>query len=51
LEGKRSSRSRFAVEPLEIFPAERSIEPHIGQFLLNAVCSQAFIEVFEINEV
>src|SRR5437764_4141324 len=46
-----SGRLRLAVKPLEILTSKRSIQPHICQLFLDAVCAQAFVEVFEIDEI
>ncbi len=39
------------VQLLKIFPPERHIEPHVRQFFLNAVRTQAVVEVFEVDKI
>ena len=39
------------MQPLKLFFPKRPIQPQIGQFLLNAVCPQAVVEIFEIDKI
>lgn len=43
--------SSLSVKPFEVLPSERTIQPEVRQFLLNAVCPEAVVEVLEIDEV
>ena len=42
---------RLTVEPFEIFVTKGAVEPHVCELFLDAVRTEAFVEVFEIDEI
>ena len=38
-------------QPIDPFLRECLIQPQIRQFFLDAVCTQAFVEVLEVDEI
>ena len=39
------------VQLLELISPKRTVEPHVGELLLDAVCAEAFVQVFEVDEI
>ena len=42
---------RLTVEPFEIFVTKGAVEPHVCELFLDAVRTEAFVEVFEVDKV